>query len=213
MSSEASEFISCRRTLLDRCLENVRPRLTGKVLDIGGRLTSRRGRFVPPVHRVSSWVIINLDSTEGAHVLGGLPHLPFSMSSFNVVICTEVLEYVGDVEAAVEDIARVLDPNGVAFISVPFLHRSHGDKAYDKRRFTRNYLEDLFAIHFHDLRIEAMGGLAAVIFDLFWSRFKHIRCLRPFLRFVGRMIAQRHDYSVEDCTGFFIVATKPIRTN
>jgi SAM-dependent methyltransferase len=208
MSSRRIEFISCRRALLDRCMVAVQPQLLGKVLDIGGRTIRRRGAFVPPIESVERWVTINPDAAAGADVIGGLPQLPFSDGAFDVVVCTEVLEYVDDVEMAMANIARVLGPEGTAYISVPFLHRLHGDSAADRRRFTGGYLAALCAPYFAEVRIKAMGGPAAVVFDLLWARAMRWRYLRPIFRLIGRLIAARDDGSAEDCTGFFIIARK-----
>jgi SAM-dependent methyltransferase len=208
MSSRRTEFISCRRALLDRCLAAVRPQLAGQVLDVGGRKVRRRGAFVPPVESVERWVTVNPDIAAGADITGGLPQLPFPDGTFDAVVCTEVLEYVENVEMAVADIARVLGPEGVAYVSVPFLHRLHGDPGADRRRFTSGYLVELFAPHFAEVRIEAMGGPAAVVFDLLWARAVRQRYLRPIFRLVGRLIAARADGNAEDCTGFFMVARK-----
>jgi len=210
MSFRRTEFISCRRALLDRCLAAVRPQMYGKVLDVGGRTMCRRGTFVPPVESVKRWVTVNPDATAGADVLGGLPQLPFPDAEFDAVVCTEVLEYVEDVEAALADIARVLCTDGVAYVSVPFLHRLHGDAVADRRRFTYFYLAKLFAKHFDNVRLEAMGGLSAVIFDLLWARAVRWRYLRPIFRIVGSLIAARANGNPEDCTGFFIVARKQL---
>ena len=184
--------------------------MRGKVLDVGGRKVRRRGAFIPPLENVDCWVTVNPDEAAFADVLGGLPKLPFHDGDFDVVICTEVLEYVQDVEAAVEDIARVLCRDGVAFVSVPFLHRLHGDSGGDRRRFTVHYLSTLFASYFADVKIEAMGGIFAVIFDLLWARALRRRYFRPIFRLVGRLSAARVEGSKEDCTGFFIVARKRV---
>lgn len=208
MSSKRTEFISCRRALLDRCLAAVRPQLTGNVLDVGGRNLRRRGTFVPPIESVERWVTVNPDVETDTDVTGGLPQLPFGDGTFDAVVCTEVLEYVEDVEMATADIARVLGPEGTAYVSVPFLHRLHGDSGADRWRFTGSYLAALFAPHFADVRIEAMGGPAAVIFDLLWARARRRRYFRPMFRLIGRLIAAREDGSAEDCTGFFIIARK-----
>lgn len=51
--------------------------------------------------------------------LGDAEHLEFADSSFDTVICTEVLEHLVFPERAVAEIQRVLAPGGVFFGSVP----------------------------------------------------------------------------------------------
>jgi SAM-dependent methyltransferase len=45
--------------------------------------------------------------------------LPFPDSSFSCVICSEVLEHIQDNGPAIREIRRVMDPDGVAIITVP----------------------------------------------------------------------------------------------
>lgn len=45
--------------------------------------------------------------------------LPFANESFDKVICSEVLEHIPDYRGALQEIARILKPGGVAAISVP----------------------------------------------------------------------------------------------
>lgn len=45
--------------------------------------------------------------------------LPFRDASFAAAVCTEVLEHVDDPAAVFREIARVLRPNGLAFVTAP----------------------------------------------------------------------------------------------
>jgi SAM-dependent methyltransferase len=45
--------------------------------------------------------------------------LPFRDETFGAVVCTEVLEHVEDPAAAFAEMARVLRPNGLAFVTTP----------------------------------------------------------------------------------------------
>lgn len=56
----------------------------------------------------------------------GLP-IPFESAGFNVALCTEVLEHLFDPETLLDEVHRLLEPEGVLLISVPniahFPHR------------------------------------------------------------------------------------------
>ena len=69
---------------------------------------------------------INPDS--GADIIGDLCTLNSSLasSSFDMVICTEVLEHVANPFRAVTEILRILKPGGTAYFSAPFNFRIHG---------------------------------------------------------------------------------------
>ena len=45
--------------------------------------------------------------------------LPFADSSFDCVICSEVLEHIPDHEAAIKELIRILKPQGTFVVSVP----------------------------------------------------------------------------------------------
>jgi 2-polyprenyl-3-methyl-5-hydroxy-6-metoxy-1,4-benzoquinol methylase len=45
--------------------------------------------------------------------------LPFDDDSFDVVVCFEAIEHTGDTERTLDQLARVLRPNGLLFVSSP----------------------------------------------------------------------------------------------
>jgi len=74
--------------------------------------------------------------------------LPFADASFDAVICSSVLyhQWVADVQGAVREMNRVLQPGGVLLINVPafpFLHSRHDDAVMTARRFRRKELREL----------------------------------------------------------------------
>jgi SAM-dependent methyltransferase len=48
-----------------------------------------------------------------------LPYLPFADNSFDVIVCSHVLEHVTDDRAAMREIFRILDAKGTALFMVP----------------------------------------------------------------------------------------------
>ncbi len=65
-------------------------------------------------------------------------------SKFDYILCTEVLEHTLNPFNAVEEIFRMLKPEGLVFISVPFNFRIHGPLP-DCWRFTEHGLKSLFS--------------------------------------------------------------------
>lgn len=45
--------------------------------------------------------------------------IPFADNAFEVIICSEVLEHIPDVEIAISEMARVLKSNGILIVSTP----------------------------------------------------------------------------------------------
>lgn len=60
----------------------------------------------------------NPDKNLHIFVADGL-RLPFADASFNVVICSEVLEHIPDYRAMLEEAQRILAPGGILAVSVP----------------------------------------------------------------------------------------------
>ncbi len=61
----------------------------------------------------------DFSSPECTFICGNGKHLPFADSTFDKVICAEVLEHIPDYEAVLEEIKRVLKPDGLFAVSVP----------------------------------------------------------------------------------------------
>jgi SAM-dependent methyltransferase len=57
--------------------------------------------------------------TEGGAVLGDATAMPFPAGSFDRVIAAEVLEHILDDQSAINEVARVLKPGGMAAVTVP----------------------------------------------------------------------------------------------
>jgi len=70
--------------------------------------------------------------------------IPFPDSSFEAVICTEVLEHASDPNRLLQEIRRVLKPGGQVLVTMPFVWSEH-EIPYDFRRFTRYEHARIFA--------------------------------------------------------------------
>ncbi len=80
---------------------------------------------------------------DSVDVLAVNQALPFRDASFDVVFSFDVLEHVSDPFASARELARVLKPNGMLYIDLPFLQVEHG---YPHHYFnaTRMGLRQLF---------------------------------------------------------------------
>jgi SAM-dependent methyltransferase len=86
----------------------------------------------------SSWNYSNLDA------ISDLTNLPFQDSSFDAVLCTQVLEHVPEPQLVINEIARVLKPRGQLFLSAPQSWCQH-QKPHDYFRYTSFGLDYLFS--------------------------------------------------------------------
>lgn len=75
-----------------------------------------------------------------------LTALPFEDNSFDVVCAFDVIEHIKEHELAVQEIKRVLRPNGRVFLTVPafsFLWGEHDEINHHERRYTKGMLVDV----------------------------------------------------------------------
>jgi SAM-dependent methyltransferase/uncharacterized protein YbaR (Trm112 family) len=82
--------------------------------------------------------------------------LPFEDATFDAVICQAVLEHVLEPWRVVEEIHRVLKPNGLVYSEIPFMQQVH-EGAYDFTRFTQLGHRRLYRF-FDEIDSGAQGG-------------------------------------------------------
>jgi SAM-dependent methyltransferase len=87
--------------------------------------------------------------------------IPLPDNSHDVLLCTEVLEHAVDPVMLIEEMHRVLRPNGLLLATVPFAARVH-HAPYDFHRFTRFRLAAMFS-SFSGVEIIERGNDVAVI--------------------------------------------------
>lgn len=129
-----------------------------KLLDIGCGVMPHRPMFEKFVEQ---YVGLDVPDTEydasGVDLLGSATDIPADDASFDVVLSTSNLEHVEEPAAALREWARVLQPGGVAIVSVPLFWHLH-DEPRDFYRYTRHGLEYLFQqAGFEIDRIEPVG--------------------------------------------------------
>jgi SAM-dependent methyltransferase len=89
---------------------------------------------------------LDIDKESGADYIADLCENNSNLilsNSFDIVICTEVLEHTLNPFDAVSEIYRILKPNGKVFVSTPFNFRIHGPLP-DCWRFTEHGLRAMF---------------------------------------------------------------------
>ena len=97
---------------------------------------------------------VNLDLFPGTvvNIRGDLLSLPIKDESVDTIICTGVIEHVGEPDLAVNEMHRVLKSGGRAFIEAPFM-QTHHVSPEDFCRWTPDGLRQLFGnfklIEFH----------------------------------------------------------------
>lgn len=123
------------------------------VLDVAPQDHAGVGPLLPPGVACET---LDLDPASGATYVADLcrrnEHVP--AARFDCIFCTEVLEHTLQPFAAVAELRRLLAPEGVLVLSVPFNLRIHGPLP-DCWRFTEHGLRALLA-DFEILTLEAV---------------------------------------------------------
>jgi SAM-dependent methyltransferase len=121
-----------------------------RILDVGGRLQPYRSLFGNKIDRY-----IGIDPIfEGmVDVIGFGENLPFADSSFDIVICTQTLNYTKDPFAVIAEIHRVLDEKGYFYLSTPAIFPRYHDQRW---RFMPDGLKVLLS-NFSDIEIVPEG--------------------------------------------------------
>ena len=111
--------------------------------------------------------------------------LPFEDQSFTAIIATSVLyhQWIPDVDKALQEFHRVIEPGGWLFIDVPAfasLSSPHDEAVFTARRFTRTMLRD--QLHRNGFEIRRMSYWTTILFPLVWlvRRLRIIRSGRDF---------------------------------
>lgn len=165
----ADRRASDRVTLLSRDYLSARPLINwlrtvapqyarGVLLDWGCGNTPYRQFFKGNVEKyIGVDVEQNVDGTVDIVLAPGHP-LPFSDSSVDAVLSTQVLEHVNDPVWYVREAARVLRSGGYLILSCPGSYMLH-EEPHDYFRYTRYGLEHLFGIAgLRLVRMDTSGG-------------------------------------------------------
>ena len=117
------------------------------VLDVGsgGRRLARHLLTTDVVKRDNVDIVADLRGT-----------LPFQSATFDLVVCTSVLEHVCDVTSAARELARIVRPGGRLWIEIPFLYHFHVSNSGDIHDFHRWTLEGARRL-FRDMRLLDWG--------------------------------------------------------
>lgn len=148
-----------RRRILAQWLEDL-PKTGLAVLDVGGRLQPYRSLLAD---RLGTYTAIDLTFEGLLNVVAVGEALPFRDEVFDLVVCTQVLNYSADPFRMIAEIHRVLRPGAALFLSVPGIFPRYADQRW---RFMPAGLEVLLS-SFSSRKIEPEGCSIAGLFRLF----------------------------------------------
>ncbi len=198
-------------------------RTAGEVLDVGGGGSPYKEYF-------PNLKSLDVNPQKEADVVCDAEDMKeIADETFDLVLCTSVLEHTRRPWRVVTEIKRVLRGGGVAIVSVPFLYPLH-ETPEDYYRFSKYWLKDQF-MDLDILVLEPTGGILNAFANLyqrlaFQAEFPMgtSLILKPFflitaqvmdtLDFLSDYIVQYGDARKEKkedqimCSGYILVARK-----
>lgn len=128
-------------------VKKVLPNLRGSVLDVG--CGDSPYRFLLNEDYVKYYGIDiegakHFDYNNNGVTFFNGEEIPFDDNKFDAIICTEVLEHVENYQKLINEMYRVLRPNGTAIITIPWSARYHYIP-YDFFRYTPSSLKKMFS--------------------------------------------------------------------
>lgn len=173
------------RWLLD-CLQQTREFTQGRILDVGCGTKPYKQLYQHTSYIGIDWN--NPLNNNHPEAYADAQYIPFAAATFDTVVCTEVIEHLPDPALALQNMARVLRPEGHLILSAPFVHVLH-EVPFDFFRFTPIGLQHLVKeAGFEVVNIWARGGVLSVLVSL-WGRY-----LMGFLRRILNRLPRRFEF-------------------
>ncbi len=175
-------FESMKRLLLERNASPV-------VLLVGGGI---RGKGMSALTGEPAIRLINVDPSPDstASIFCDAHDLPFRDGSIDAVVAQAVLEHVADPWRCVEEIHRLLKPNGIVYAETPFMQQVHLH-GYDFTRFSHMGHRRLFR-RFAEIESGAVAGPGTALawaWRYFLASWTRSRALAKALALFGRITA------------------------
>jgi SAM-dependent methyltransferase len=185
-----------RRKIFEKWIALI-PGTALRILDVGGRLQPYRPLFA---ERADQYYAADLRPGPLVNVVASAGQLPFASDSFDVVVCTQVLEYVARPQEAVDEIRRVLKAGGSLLLSVPSIFPRDSDPEY--WRFLPSAVRMMLS-GFAEVEVEAEGSSVAGLFRTLnvWGFVFSPAWLRFLLRYSSIPVVNALGYFAEAVIG------------
>lgn len=118
---------------------------------------------------VGYYLALDFTASSAVGVIADARSLPIREKSIDLVVCLEVVQHIGQYHVLLDEITRVLRPEGRLIISFPFIYAECG--VVDFQRWTiMGMTQELTTRGFSILAVERRGGAAfAAMSFLIWA--------------------------------------------
>ena len=150
--------------------------LNGKILDFGCGSKPYKNIFPNATEYIGVDYLIE-GRTENIDIIDFYydgKRIPFEDNTFDGILCTEVLEHVFNIDEVINELNRVLKPNGKAIITTPFMWEEH-EMPYDFARYTTPALKHLYTKNgFRVISNNKSGNTVYVVFQFGLNYIKNV---------------------------------------
>jgi len=136
-----------------------------RVLDVGAGSCAYRPLFAHCDYRTHDFAKLSPTQLRGKRgygqvdFVGDICSIPVDDASFDVILCTEVLEHVAEPIRAVEEFARIVKPGGTILLTAPMGSGLHQEPFHFYGGYTPHWYRRFLAeAGFEEVRIEPNGG-------------------------------------------------------
>jgi SAM-dependent methyltransferase len=173
---------SVRKPLADWLRDEGRTAAGKRVLDVG----CGHKPYFPFFAEATSYVGVDVAGNPAADVIGAVEALPLEDGSFDLVLCTQVLEHVDDPAVAVRELHRVTAPGGRVLASTHGVMVFHPNPN-DYWRWTHTGLRRLFEQNGEWSSVDVRPGAgSAAGLALLIARFVHLLAKRAHVAVAAR---------------------------
>ena len=150
-----------------------------KVLDVGAggcphrKLFNHCEYFTQDFVQLSDVQIQNQAGYGKIDFVSDILNIPVPDKSYDVILCTEVIEHIPDPISAIKEISRILKTDGTLLITAPLQSGLHQEPYHFYGGYTKYwYQKFLTENNFSDINIEPNGSLYTTYFSLGLTTFK-----------------------------------------
>jgi SAM-dependent methyltransferase len=148
-----------RRAIL-QALQAELPNFSGSLLDVGCGYSPYRSILLSPPSHVSKYIALDLENNlyQKPELAWDGERIPLEDNSIDCAIATEILEHCFEPQKVLKEVCRVLKPEGLFFLTTPFLWPLH-DTPWDFYRYTPFSLDKLMSqTGFKNINMKPLGG-------------------------------------------------------
>ncbi len=145
---------------------NYSDKINGITLDIGAGKSPYRNFF----KNCKKYIRLDkFDHGNKPDIIADATKIPLKNNSVDSVVCFQLLEHLPNPQKAIDEIYRILKPNGVCLLTTHMATVLHGEP-YDYFRFTKYGLRDVLFNKFKKIEIKENGGaLLSIIQLIVWA--------------------------------------------